>query len=115
MRQFTKYPQGYVKASRTTKYPVATVSFHGVDMATGSLDSGEFVQGIVKAMPQNDEFATAMADFFNPEINNEIWEDTTYEEVAIGIVDFCKDMYVESTNDGEPFVVISEDESIVIS
>ncbi len=114
-RKFTKYPQGYVRASRTTKYPVATISFHGVDMATGRLDSGEFVQGIVKAMHQNDEFATAMADFFDPGTNNAIWEDTTYEEVATGIVDFCKDMYVESTNEGEPFVVISEDESIVIS
>lgn len=120
-RKFTKYPQGYVKASRTAKYPVATVSFHDVDMATGRLDSEEFVQGIVKAMHQNDEFATAMADFFDPETNNEIWEDTTYEEVAIGIVDFCKDQYREWESlqsrgrEDNPFIIISEDESIVIS
>ena len=120
MRKFTKYPQSYVKANRTTKYPVVTLSFKGKDIATGNLDSGEFVQGIVKAMHQNDEFATAMGDFFDPEINNEIWEDTTYEEVAIGIVDFCEDQYREWKSlqsrgrEDSPFVVISEDESIVI-
>ena len=121
MRRFTKYPTNYVKASSATRYPVVTVSFHGADMATGRLDSGELVQGIVQAMHQNDEFAMAMANFFDPEINNEIWEDTTYEEIAIGIVDFCKDQYREwkalqsRGREDNPFVIISEDESIVIS
>lgn len=121
VRASAECSSGYVRASHTTKYPVATVSFQGVDMATGRLDSGEFVQGIVKAMHQNDEFATAMADFFDPESNNEIWEDTTYEEIAIDIADFCKADYREwkalksrGREDGG-WVVISEDESIVIS
>lgn len=120
-RKFTKYPANYVKASSGTKYPVVTLSFEGEDMATGRLDSEEFVQGIVKAMHQNDEFAMAMADFFDPETNNEAWEDTTYEAVATGIVDFCKSDYREwealksrGREDGD-WVVISEDESIVIS
>lgn len=112
----------YIKfSSSTTKYPVVTLSFEGEDLASGILDSGEFIQDIVKAMHQNDEFAMAMADFFNPETNNETWEDTTYEEVAIGIVDFCKDQYREWKSlqsrgrEDNPFVIISEDESIVIS
>ena len=80
-----------IKASSNVKYPVVTLSSEGENI-TGRLDSGEFIQAIVKAMHQNDEFATALANFFDPESNNEIWEDTTYEEVAIGIIDFCKDV-----------------------
>jgi hypothetical protein len=109
-----------IKASSNIKYPVVTLSSEGENI-TGRLDSGEFIQAIVKAMHQNDEFAMAMANFFDPEINNEIWEDTTYEEVAIGIIDFCKDQYREWKSlqsrgrEDNPFIIISEDESIVIS
>lgn len=109
-----------IKASSNVKYPVVTLSSERENI-TGRLDSGEFIQAIVKAMHQNDEFAMAMANFFDPEINNEIWEDTTYEEVAIGIIDFCKDQYREWKSladrgrEDNPFIIISEDESIVIS
>ena len=56
----------------------------------------------------------------NPEYTTMEWDYSIYEEIAIGIVDFCKADYREwmalksrGREDGD-WVVISEDESIVI-
>lgn len=119
MAEYKKNEQGDAEGS--SEYPVVTLTYHEEDIASGRLDSAAFVQSIVAAMHGDNSFAEAMADFFDPEINNEIWEDTTYEEIAIGIVDFCKSQYREwkalqsRGREDNPFIIISDDESIVIS
>ena len=121
MRKFTKYPQGYVKASSDITYPWVTVEFHGDIKAYGNLKDAALVQNIMEAMRRDDAFAKAMSDFYNPEYTTMEWDYSIYEEIALGIVDFCKDQYrewkslVERGREDNPFVVISEDESIVIS
>ena len=121
-KKFTKYPGNYVKASSGIAYPWVTVEFHGEIKAYGSLkDDASLIKNIMEAMRRDDAFAKAMSDFYNPEYTTMEWDYSTYEEIAIGIVDFCKADYREwaalksrGREDGD-WVVISEDESIVIS
>ena len=121
MRQFTKYPQGYIKASSGITYPWVTVEFHGDIKAYGNLIDTSLVKNIMEAMRRDDAFAKAMSDFYNPEYTTMEWDYSIYEEIALGIVDFCKADYREwvalksrGREDGG-WAVISEDESIVIS
>lgn len=119
---FTKYPSSYVKASSDITYPWVTVEFHGEIKAYGSLkDDASLIKNIMEAMRRDDAFAKAMSDMYNPEYTTMEWDYSTYEEIAIGIVDFCKADYREwaalksrGREDGD-WAVISEDESIVIS
>lgn len=121
-KKFTKYPSSYVQASSDITYPWVTVEFHGEIKAYGSLkDDASLIKNIMEAMRRDDAFAKAMSDFYNPEYTTMEWDYSTYEEIALGIVDFCKSDYREwealksrGREDGD-WVVISEDESIVIS
>lgn len=121
MRKFTKYPQGYVKASSDISYPWVTLEFHGEIKAYGNLKDSSLVQNIMEAMRRDDAFAKAMSDFYNPEYTTMEWDYSIYEEIALGIVDFCKADYREwkalksRGREDNAWVVISEDESIVIS
>jgi len=115
------YASTSVKASSDIAYPWVTVEFHGEIKAYGNLKDASLVMNIMEAMRRDDAFAKAMSDFYNPEYTTMEWDYSIYEEIALGIVDFCKDQYREwksLTNRGRednPFVIISEDESIVIS
>ena len=125
-KQYVDSSCGCVMASKSSsKYPTVELVFQGDTDSftiTGKLDSAEFLHQIIKAMESNDEFAEAMANWFDPEYNDMVWEDTTYEEVAIDMVDWFKSDYREfkalesrgrAGMDG--WVAISEDESITIS
>lgn len=121
MHKFAKYSQGYIKASSVIAYPWVTVEFHGEIKAYGSLKDDSLVHNIMEAMRRDDAFAKAMSDLYNPEYTTMEWDYSIYEEIALGIVDFCKADYREwealksrGREDGD-WVVISEDESIVIS
>jgi hypothetical protein len=121
-RKFTKYPQGYVKANSDITYPWVTVEFHGEIKAYGSLkDDASLIKNIMEAMRRDDAFAKAMSDFYNPEYTTMEWDYSTYEEIAIGIVDFCKADYREwealknRGREDNTWAVISDDGSIVIS
>lgn len=120
-KKFTKYPGNYVKASSDITYPWVTVEFHGEIKAYGNLKDASLVMNIMEAMRRDDAFAKAMSDLYNPEYTTMEWDYSIYEEIALGIVDFCKDQYrewkslTERGREDAPFVVISEDESIVIS
>ena len=119
-----------VESSRSIKasakiggYPIVELSYNGGEVViTGKLDSPDFLHQIIQAMQINDGFAQAMVDWFDPDYNNMTWEDTTYEDVAIDMVDWFESDYEEykalesrgrASSDG--WVVISEDESIVVS
>lgn len=113
-----------IKASaKTTGYPVAELSYNGGEVdITGKLDSPDFLHQIIQAMQTNYGFAQAMADWFDPEYNDMVWEDTTYEEIAVEMVDWFKSDYREykalesrGRASSEGWIVISEDESIVVS
>ena len=124
-RKFTKYPSDYVKASEDTDYPVVSLCF--VDdsgrhtMVSGKLDDPTFIQDLVAAMKSDDDFAASMADMIDPDINNQVWEDTTYDNVAIDAIDWFKQDYDEwkslksrGREDSDFWVFISDDESIEV-
>ena len=124
-RQFTKYPSNYIKASTSSKYPTVTVCLNAngelKHMASGNLDSTKLVQDIVSAMKLYDDFATAMADMINPELNNQPWEDTTYEDIVADAIDWFKQDYNEwkslksrGREDSDFWAFISDDESIEV-
>lgn len=110
-----------VKASSDITYPWVTVEFHGEIKAYGNLKDASLIKNIMEAMRRDDAFAKAMSDFYNPEYTTMEWDYSIYEEIALGIVDFCKDQYrewqslTERGREDNPFIIISEDESIVIS
>ena len=102
-------------------YPVACLEFNGQVKANAPLDSGDFIQQFTLAMMNDDAFADAAAKFHGIDDLPTVWEDVTYEEIAINLTDFFMQDYREwkaLTDRGRehnPWLVISEDESIVVS
>ena len=125
-RTFTKYPSDYIKASTESVYPHVIVRFNSDDgkahqMVSEKLDSPAFIQDLVAAMKSDDDFAAAMADMIDPGINNQIWEDATYDKIAIDAIDWFKQDYDEwkslksrGREDSDFWVFISDDESIEV-
>ena len=125
-RKFTKYPSDYVKDTTDSNYPFVAVCWNAgsgerLHMAAGNLDSADLIHSIISAMELYDGFATAMADMIDPELNNQPWEDTTYENIAIDAVDLFKQNYDEwkslksrGREDSDVWTFISDDESIEV-
>ena len=104
------------------KYPYAYVDFNGITKFAGKLDSIKFLRNLIKAMHNDDDFAVAMAELmdFN-ELVTGFWEDTDYEDVAIDAVYWFKSDYREwyglreRGREDNDWVIVSDDESIVVS
>lgn len=120
-----QYADSFVMASTSSKYPTVTVCLNAngerKHMASGNLDSAKLVQDIVSAMKLYDDFAEAMADMVNPDLNNQPWEDTIYEDIAADAVDWFKQDYNEwkslkdrGREDSDFWALISDDESIEV-
>ena len=125
MREFTKYPSDCIEATTESEYPYATLCFvvDGVrhHMVSGRLGSPLYTTNVITAMKSDDDFAVAMADVVGPELNNQVWEDTTYEYVATNAVDWFKQDYDEwkslkdrGREDSDFWSFISNDESIEV-
>lgn len=110
-------------------YPVACLEFNGQVKANAPLDSNDFLQQFTLALQNDDAFANAAATFHGteewgttePDNLPELWENVTADELAINLTDFFMQDYREwkaLTDRGRehnPWLVISEDESIVVS
>ena len=122
---FDNYDEWVASNGSESNYPTVTVCFNynGArhTMVSGKLGSSTFVRDLISAMRSDDDFAVAMADMVNPGLANQVWEDTTYEYIAINAVDWFKADYGEwkslkdrGREDSDFWSFISDDESIEV-
>jgi len=105
------------------RYPGVYIDFRGIPMISGvELNSSIFLQKLVEAMRNNDAFAEAMAEFidYDTYANGVLWEDITYENLAIDTQDYLMadfnewESLMERGREDNDWCVISDDESIEI-